>query len=137
MKILTKFWKLRKIMKLGIKIFLIVFQNKVVRSISRKVSMGKWQRSWKKEFRKILNSGASKLNRRCMPNSILSRKWKKIILIFLKKIIIILFKKIMLRILIQRQICKIVKIKFKLNKNKLRKIWINKYKKLSKRINNN
>ena len=89
-------------MKLGIKIFLIVFQNKVVRSISRKVSMGKWQRSWKREFRKILNSGASKLNRRCMPNSILSRKWKKIILIFLKKIIIILFKKIMLRILIQR-----------------------------------
>ena len=54
--------------------------------------------------------------------------FKKIMLNMLNKIIII-FK-------IQRQISKIVKNKYKLNKRKQRKIWINKYKKLSRKINN-
>ncbi len=135
MRILTRSWKLQKTMRLGIKIFLIVFKKKLVLLINRKVFMERWQKNWKREFRLSINLEVNRLNRRYIRNSILWINWNKIIPNLFKKIIQMYFKQIVYKFKIQRLISKIVENKFKSNKRKSRKIWINKFKKLYKKTN--
>ena len=135
MRILTRSWKLPKTMRLGIKIFLIVFKKKLVLLINRKVFMERWQKNWKREFRLNINLEVNRLNRRYIRNSILWINWNKIIPNLFKKIIQMFFKQIVFKFKIQRLISKIVENKFKWNKRKSRKIWINKFKKLYKKTN--
>lgn len=135
MRILTRSWKLQKTMRLGIKIFLIVFKKKLVLLINRKVFMERWQKNWKREFRLSINLEVNRLNRRYIRNSILWINWNKIIPNLFKKIIQMFFKKIVFKFKIQRLISIIVENKFKSNKRKSRKIWINKFKKLYKKTN--
>jgi len=135
MRILTRSWKLQKTMRLGIKIFLIVFKKKLVLLINRKVFMERWQKNWKREFRLSINLEVNRLNRRYIRNSILWINWNKIIPNLFKKIIQMFFKQIVFKFKIQRLISKIVENKFKSNKRKSRKIWINKFKKLYKKTN--
>ena len=135
MRILTRSWKLPKTMRLGIKIFLIVFKKKLVLLINRKVFMERWQKNWKREFRLSINLEVNRLNRRYIRNSILWINWNKIIPNLFKKIIQMFFKQIVFKFKIQRLISKIVENKFKSNKRKSRKIWINKFKKLYKKTN--
>ena len=135
MRILTRSWKLQKTMRLEIKIFLIVLQKKLVLLINRKVFMERWQKNWKREFRLNINLEVNRLNRRYIRNSILWINWNKIIPNLFKKIIQMFFKKIVFKFKIQRLISIIVENKFKSNKRKSRKIWINKFKKLYKKTN--
>jgi len=135
MRILTRSWKLQKTMRLEIKIFLIVFKKKLVLLINRKVFMERWQKNWKREFRLSINLEVNRLNRRYIRNSILWINWNKIIPNLFKKIIQMFFKQIVFKFKIQRLISKIVENKFKSNKRKSRKIWINKFKKLYKKTN--
>ncbi len=135
MRILTRSWKLPKTMRLGIKIFLIVFKKKLVLLINRKVFMERWQKNLKREFRLNIYLEVNKLNRRYIRNSILWINWNKIIPNLFKKIIQMFFKQIVFKFKIQRLISKIVENKFKSNKRKSRKIWINKLKKLYKKTN--
>ncbi len=135
MRILTRSWKLQKTMRLGIKIFLIVFKKKLVLLINRKVFMERWRKNWKREFRLNINLEVNKLSRRYIRNSILWINWNKIIPNLFKKIIQMFFKQIVFKFKIQRWISKIVENKFKSNKRKSRKIWINKFKKLYKKTN--
>ena len=135
MRILTRSWKLQKTMRLEIKIFLIVLQKKLVLLINRKVFMERWQKNWKREFRLSINLEVNRLNRRYIRNSILWINWNKIIPNLFKKIIQMFFKQIVYKFKIQRLISKIVENKFKSNKRKSRKIWINKFKKLYKKTN--
>lgn len=135
MRILTRSWKLQKTMRLGIKIFLIVFKKKLVLLINRKVFMERWRKNWKREFRLSINLEVNRLNRRYIRNSILWINWNKIIPNLFKKIIQMYFKQIVYKFKIQRLISKIVENKFKSNKRKSRKIWINKFKKLYKKTN--
>ena len=135
MRILTRFWKLQKTMRLGIKIFLIVFKKKLVLLINRKVFMERWRKNWKREFRLNINLEVNRLNRRYIRNSILWINWNKIIPNLFKKIIQMFFKQIVFKFKIQRLNSMIVENKFKSNKGKSRKIWINKFKKLYKKTN--
>lgn len=135
MRILTRSWKLQKTMRLEIKIFLIVLQKKLVLLINRKVFMERWQKNWKREFRLSINLEVNRLNRRYIRNSILWINWNKIIPNLFKKIIQMFFKQIVFKFKIQRLISIIVENKFKSNKRKSRKIWINKFKKLYKKTN--
>ncbi len=135
MRILTRSWKLQKTMRLEIKIFLIVLQKKLVLLINRKVFMERWQKNWKKEFRLSINLEVNRLNRRYIRNSILWINWNKIIPNLFKKIIQMFFKQIVFKFKIQRLNSMIVENKFKSNKGKSRKIWINKFKKLYKKTN--
>ena len=135
MRILTRSWKLQKTMRLEIKIFLIVFKKKLVLLINRKVFMERWRKNWKREFRLSINLEVNRLNRRYIRNSILWINWNKIIPNLFKKIIQMYFKQIVYKFKIQRLISKIVENKFKSNKRKSRKIWINKFKKLYKKTN--
>ena len=135
MRILTRSWKLQKTMRLGIKIFLIVFKKNLVLLINRKVFMERWQKNWRREFRLSLNLEVNRLNRRYIRNSIFLINWNKIIPNLFKKIIKMFFNKIVIKFKIQRLISKIVENKFKSNRRKSIKIWINKFNKLYKKTN--